>query len=147
MAIQHNEDLPPDIKAAALSLLASLPSGDSLCHGDFHPDNIILAKQQPIIIDWLDASQGPPLADVARTLMLFTIPPLSMHPIKKLLISWLRAGTLKVFLDEYFSLLPEGKDQLDDWLSVVLAARLAEKIPEERGVILAQLDQRFKGII
>jgi len=143
-AIERNNDLAPRLQAAILSLLASLPAGDSFCHGDFHPANIIITEQQPVIIDWLDAGQGNSLADVARTQMLFTIPRLSMPAPRRFLIDLLRAGALQAYLDEYFTLLPGGKSQLNDWLTVVLAARLAEQVPGEKEVIITRLARRFK---
>lgn len=57
-------------KDRALARLDALPRGDALCHGDFHLDNIILTKNGPVVIDWIDATRGHPLADVARTLIL-----------------------------------------------------------------------------
>src|SRR5215475_12266456 len=32
-----------------------MPDGDRLCHGDFHPLNILGNTLDPMIIDWLDA--------------------------------------------------------------------------------------------
>jgi tRNA A-37 threonylcarbamoyl transferase component Bud32 len=34
-------------------------------HGDFHPLNIILGRDGPVVIDWSNAGEGDPLADVA----------------------------------------------------------------------------------
>jgi aminoglycoside phosphotransferase (APT) family kinase protein len=62
---------------AALRLLDTLPDGDRLCHGDFHPANVILSGAGPVIIDWPDATSGNPLADVARTLTLIRFGPLA----------------------------------------------------------------------
>ena len=38
-----------------------------VCHGDFHPDNILVSSKEPIAIDWTNAYVGNPLGDVART--------------------------------------------------------------------------------
>jgi Ser/Thr protein kinase RdoA (MazF antagonist) len=40
--IGHAPDLPDALRAAVLRQLESLPDGDSLCHGDFHPGNILM---------------------------------------------------------------------------------------------------------
>jgi len=45
--------------------IARMPDGDRLCHGDFHPMNI-LGEPSPVIIDWPDARRGDPAADVCR---------------------------------------------------------------------------------
>jgi len=47
-------------REAALRLLERLPGGDKLCHGDFHPDNVILSTRGAVVIDWNDATQGNP---------------------------------------------------------------------------------------
>lgn len=49
--------------------LAAFPEGATLCHGDFHPGNVIVAER-PVVIDWPNAVLGPPAADVARTTIL-----------------------------------------------------------------------------
>src|SRR5262249_53217845 len=56
---------------AVLRALGALPDGEALCHGDYHPDNVLLSSRGPLVIDWENAALGDPLADVARTLMLF----------------------------------------------------------------------------
>ena len=45
-------------------------TGRSLCHGDFHPYNLLLVKKELYVIDWMDASIGNPMMDVARTFLL-----------------------------------------------------------------------------
>ncbi len=57
-------------KEEALHILGVLPECDRLCHGDFHPDNILFTCTGPMIIDWFKASVGNPLADVALTQIL-----------------------------------------------------------------------------
>lgn len=66
-------DVPEEVKQHARFALEKLPDGESLCHGDFHPENIILTKTGPILIDWGRASRGHPLSDVACTLRLIQI--------------------------------------------------------------------------
>ena len=56
-------------------LLDQLPDGDKLCHGDFHPGNIIVRDGNPFVIDWCGATKADPVADVAHTYLLFrTVP-------------------------------------------------------------------------
>jgi uncharacterized protein (TIGR02172 family) len=59
--------LPEYLREKALSTLAAMPDGDRLCHGDFWPGNILMTPRGEVIIDWLRASRGNPLADLART--------------------------------------------------------------------------------
>lgn len=59
--------LPPADRAAAASMLATLPAGRTLLHGDFHPGNVIIGPDGPVIIDWFDASAGHADADIVRS--------------------------------------------------------------------------------
>lgn len=69
--ISYSDELEPCILDKVLKLLDTLPDGNSLCHNDFHPDNIIVSEKGLYLIDWSDSSCGDPLADVARTSMVF----------------------------------------------------------------------------
>ncbi len=64
--IQSVGVLPKPLAEFALAVLEGLPDGDRLCHGDFHPGNILMAGATPVVIDWTGAMRGDPTADVAR---------------------------------------------------------------------------------
>jgi uncharacterized protein (TIGR02172 family) len=84
-------DLSEADRAAARRRLADLPDGPTLCHGDFHPGNVLLAGRGPVVIDWGRATRGHPLGDVACTLRLMrtaSLPPWSPPP-----MHWLLACT------------------------------------------------------
>jgi Ser/Thr protein kinase RdoA (MazF antagonist) len=68
--IARIEGIDQALRARLLARLAKLPDGDRLCHGDFHPFNIVGMPGSALVIDWLDAASGPPAADVARSYML-----------------------------------------------------------------------------
>jgi aminoglycoside phosphotransferase (APT) family kinase protein len=64
--------------AAALQqaerLLPLATSGTAvICHGDFHPLNVVVDGSSASVIDWTDAGMGPREADVSRTLLLFNV--------------------------------------------------------------------------
>lgn len=46
---------------------APLGDGNSFLHLDLHPDNVLLTRDGPQVIDWPNAARGPALADVAHT--------------------------------------------------------------------------------
>lgn len=51
--------------------ILALPEGNSICHGDFHPGNIILTPDNTaIIIDFMNVCRGRWEYDVARTYFL-----------------------------------------------------------------------------
>ena len=57
-------------RRSLLDRLATLPDGDRLCHGDFHPWNIMGPPGQQLLVDWVDACCGEPAADVCRSYVL-----------------------------------------------------------------------------
>ena len=135
--IQRGTGLSLADREAALELLDRLPDGERLCHGDFHPDNILMTSRGPVIIDWMNAAFGNPLADVARTSLLIQVgTPASGRAVRWLLLFG-RRWFHQVYLDRYFQLRPDGREQLDAWLALNAAARLAEGIAEEQERLVA----------
>jgi thiamine kinase-like enzyme len=61
--------LPGKLQDRFRVLLSSLPQGDQVFHGDFHPGNILQADR-PVIVDWLNACSSHPALDVGRSLVL-----------------------------------------------------------------------------
>ena len=48
-----------------------LPEENTLCHGDFHPYNILVTEEnKPVVIDFANVCRGPKEYDVARTYFL-----------------------------------------------------------------------------
>jgi uncharacterized protein (TIGR02172 family) len=139
--IEQAAPLPARLRPKVLATLQQLPDGDVLCHGDFHPDNILETAQGPIIIDWNDATHGHPLADVARTLVLArfgTSPDPAVRFTAEQAMRWLLRA---VYLFNYRRRRPYERAMLRQWLIPVAAARLAENITEEEPQLLAYLEQ------
>jgi aminoglycoside phosphotransferase (APT) family kinase protein len=60
--------------ARAATLTATASAGPLVvCHGDFHPLNVMVDGDRASVIDWTDAGLGPREADVARTRLIFHI--------------------------------------------------------------------------
>jgi aminoglycoside phosphotransferase (APT) family kinase protein len=135
--------LTPALSSTALATLAALPDGAALCHGDFHPDNVLATKHDLVIIDWIDATHGNPLADVARTLILLRFgiyhQPPSRRPLAWILITLLE----RAYLGRYAQLRPYDPAELQRWLPVVMAARLAENVTEEAPYLLRALQRQW----
>lgn len=134
--IQAAHPLPEALRQAALEALAQLPDDAVLCHGDFHPDNIVLSERGPIILDWVEATSGHPLADVARTSLLMQYAALPPHMPGRWLIEAGRVLWYRLYLRRYCKLRSVSPEQVTGWLLPVFAARLSEGIPEEeRGLL------------
>jgi len=132
--------LSPRLRAKALAALESLPAGDRLCHGDFHPGNIMVAGSQFTIIDWIDTTLGNPLADVARTSIIL----LGVIETGIITNPFLRFFTRRfhsIYLRRYFTLHPGGQAEYHRWLPVVAAARLEEGITEMEDWLLKQAEK------
>lgn len=140
--IESAKALPDHHATAALERLPGLPPGDRLCHGDYHPQNVLGTLKDPVIIDWGDASRGAPAADVARTLLLLRIgelPPDTPAPMRAL--SAVGRGMLaRRYLAVYRRHAVETPARLDDWLFVRAAARFNEELEAEYPRLLKLLD-------
>jgi len=135
--IRSAEPLPVNLREAALEVLAGLPPGERVCHGDFHPDNVIISAGGPVIIDWMDAARGNPLADVARTCLLIRLgEPEEMSPPARMAYNTIRRWYQSVYIGRYFDLQPGDDGELRAWLLPVTAGRLSEDIPQERDRVL-----------
>jgi phosphotransferase family enzyme len=55
----HRIPAPPGLPAVG--------PGDTLLHLDLHPENVLLPRSGPVVIDWTNARRGAPALDVAMT--------------------------------------------------------------------------------
>jgi aminoglycoside phosphotransferase (APT) family kinase protein len=116
----------PDLEAAdrarLLRRLDELPDGDRLCHGDFHPFNLMGDPDALTIVDWPDATSGPPAADACRSYLLMRI----AAPV-----------LAEAYLSVYAKAAGMARDPILAWLPILAAARLSEGVPEETPALLA----------
>lgn len=130
--------LSRELRGFALRLLDGLPSGDRLCHGDYHPGNVMVAGEQVSVIDWPNAARGVPESDHARAILLLQwADPL---PANGLVSRGLVAAGRSMLTRGYALTYADGADRplrdLEPWLVVHVAARLSEGVPEERARLL-----------
>ena len=126
--------LPTDLKEATLKALDEMPEGDRLCHGDFHPYNVLRSTRGPIVIDWNNAVIGNPLEDVARSTLILSGVSVSEPSYRSSIDRFTKA-----YLERYFELLPGDRQQLVAWQPIVAAVRLSDNIPELQEWLLAQI--------
>lgn len=108
-----------------LARLATLPDGDRLCHGDFHPFNVLGTPERATVIDWLDASSGEPAADVCRSYVLIA------HASETL---------ARTYVETYAKLTGLDPGEVWRWRAVVAGARLAEGVADEEASLLAMVE-------
>jgi Phosphotransferase enzyme family len=114
--IARTELLSESRKQKLLQCLVDMPEGDCLCHGDFHPGNVLGDGSRPMVIDWPDACRGNPAADICRSYLL-----LKLHA----------ADIAEPYLDAWCRITDAGRGKVCDWMPFVAAARLAEEVPDE----------------
>ena len=106
--------LPRETRYDLHMKLQTLPRGKALCHGDFDPTNVIITpKGDWRVIDWSHVRLGDPLADVARTYLLFW---LSGHVVAAEKYMSIACAALKVKMRD-----------VQQWLPIVAAAESAKE--------------------
>jgi thiamine kinase len=125
-------DVPEAAKEAALATLEASGDAGTLCHGDFHPLNVMLSGGRAMAIDWLDAARGDPGLDVVRTLLFLQYSrPGAVDPA-------FRAAFLQAYLRRCREAWSGRIDALERWGLPVAIARLASVTDEtERRSLLA----------
>lgn len=135
-SIRQAPELPETLRKQALSILETLPAGNNLCHGDFHPDNVLVTRRGAMVIDWMTACLGSPWADVARTSMILSIGVKAAGKQVPAYLRWASDLFQRVYLDRYRSLAPGEQSELARWMPVIAAARLNEQIAPERNALI-----------
>jgi aminoglycoside phosphotransferase (APT) family kinase protein len=134
-----SELVPTDVRDRALDRLERSSDGDRLCHGDFHPGNMLRTPRGDFVIDWTGGARGEGEADVARTLLILRIG--AVHDDAPALVKRLegigRRLLLRGYLRSYRQRRELDMDRVDAWIQIVAAARLGEGIEEERASVLA----------
>jgi aminoglycoside phosphotransferase (APT) family kinase protein len=136
--IDEAVQLPASDRSRAQSLLAGLPGGTALCHGDIHPANIMLADRGTVILDWFDAATGHAVADMARSSLLMR-PPEARNTWPAHL-----SGATPRFLDAVHCRYVASLEQrglleaspFSRWETVVAVARMSEPVPTDDLVAL-----------
>lgn len=103
------------LRKRLLAALDALPAGTSLCHLDFHPQNVLGTPADAMVVDWLDAAAGGPAADVCRSWVIIAphVPDLADR-----------------YVDAYIALSGIPRDDILRWRPVIAGGRLAENVPE-----------------
>jgi uncharacterized protein (TIGR02172 family) len=132
-AIVYAPRLDDTVRQHVLAALDQMPDGESVCHGDYHPANLILSPRGPIVIDWMTACHGNAVADVARTVLMLrtAVLPEDMPLAQRVMTQLLRQAFLSAYLRAYRALRPLSEDDIEAWLPILAAARLSEGIDAE----------------
>jgi len=132
-----------DLKPFALEALEELPDGDRLCHGDFHPANILMDGETPVLIDWSNVTRGEPAADVARTRLILRLgePPPGTPVLLRAMALVGRSILVSLYLRSYRRARPVEMGLVERWEVPVAAARFADGIAEEESALRRFLER------
>ncbi|PFF18080.1 aminoglycoside phosphotransferase [Bacillus anthracis] len=100
-------------KGNILNKLHSIKFEPRLCHGDFHPFNLILSNNSVNIIDWVDASSGDIRADVFRTYLLYSQSSVELA---------------EMYLHIYRRNTGLSREEIFQWAPIIIAARISENV-------------------
>ncbi len=125
-------------------------AGKALCHGDFHPENILVNRAGDYkVIDWINATSGNPLADVARTcyLMQSAQSPRKRPFLVKLFESQLRLIINKHYLKGYFQNRTVPKEDFSLWDLIIRIHRYYESMAEEKAFLEKTIKKAVKRLM
>lgn len=106
----------------AMETIEKLPEGNLLCHGDFHPGNIILSEGNAIVIDFMNLCKGDYMYDIARSVFLIEYTP--VPPVEGKRDELLRVK--KVLADLYLAEMNVKREMIKDYIEVMKIVRKSE---------------------
>jgi hypothetical protein len=138
--------IPGHLRQFAVREIGRLPRGDRLTHGDFHPGNVLAAREKTAVIDWVGAARGAPEADHARTMLLlrWADPPPGTSPVARGLMTTGRWAFARSYARHYWGGRPRPSRELASWLTVVAAARMSEGIEIEHPRLIGLLERAWR---
>lgn len=114
--------LPLEEKEEVLHRIDNLPEGDVLCHGDFHPGNILVSEGNSYVIDFMNICHGHYLYDVARTVYLVEYTPVPEDTLEREKLLQFK----KLLADLYLMQMNVTRDMIQEYLTVIAMVRKIE---------------------
>ncbi len=129
--IKRAESLSGREKERIIDYLQTLPDGKQVCHGDYHPDNILISMHGKFVIDWAVSAAGSPLADLARSLLILQYGGFPEKVTKRMYFAERikRRMIAQYYIYLYKKHSPFKRESFQQWLLPVAAGRLSEKLP------------------
>lgn len=117
--LENATNIDENTKYELLQRLQGMKNHNKLCHGDYHPSNVIVKEDGTVyVIDWAHVTQGNASADAARTFLLFSI------------------DNNEELAEKYLNLFANKsgieKSHIQRWIPIVAATQMTKNIPEEQ---------------
>ena len=111
-------------KYELLQRLQGMKNHQKLCHGDYHPSNVIVKDDGTIyVIDWAHVTQGNASADAARTYLLYCLEG--------------KEEIAEKYLDLFCSKSGISKKNVQMWMPIVAASQSVKGNENERQFLLS----------
>ena len=136
--VRRAEALDAGTRDYIVGIVAGLPDGRSLCHGDFHPGNIMRRNGESCIIDWSAASVGDMHADIAHTYILLRVVPRvpQQGRLQHAVARWIGRRMADAYLRAITRLVNVDPAILSLWTLVNAAERLYHGLASEQKELL-----------
>lgn len=120
-------DVSATIRYELHTRLDATPKHNKVCHGDFHPSNIIITESdEAYIIDWAHVTQGNGAADAARVFLLFTLEG--------------DKDAAEKYLELFCKKTDTAKQYVQKWIPIVAASQLTKGIEAEKELLHSWID-------
>jgi len=134
-------------KETILKHLHIIGHDTKICHGDYHPGNIIINSNNDLYtIDWMNCYFGDPIGDVVRSYLTLISPfiPFKLPIIKKIMFLLYKRLLGEIYLHEYRKETSIKRKDINKWIPIIAAGRLADNIPNEGKWLVKLIDQKSK---
>jgi aminoglycoside phosphotransferase (APT) family kinase protein len=133
-------------------LLAVLAAGadhepDRLCHGNFHPSNVLLRGERAWVLSWSKASSGNPCADAARTFTLLRYGDVAARALRGWFETQFAHWRARTYLRHYRAASPWTDVQFAHWQTVQLALRLDDRLGARARQVLQRALVRSEALL
>ena len=140
--ITRQSVLSKEISDMAAKELKNLNPGTTVCHYDFHPDNIMTDGSQYWIIDWSNSSSGLFVADVMRTYMILSHAADPNGRLSSIISKTAGHIVGKTYIKHLLKLSGIDMDDMLSWEIPTIAARFSEDVPKgEKASLLRRLNK------
>lgn len=131
--------LNSELKEFVLGILEVLPKGNDICHGDFHPGNVIIANGEDYVIDWFGATSGRKLADIAHTYLILKNTPKipGMSRLQNFIIGFSGSILAGRYLSTCFKIQSFDRREFSKWMVIRAAERVFYGLPSEKEVLVS----------
>lgn len=138
--------IPKELLNFIEKIFYELSPGQSVCHGDFHPGNILVEENARYIIDWSGAYSGNSLSDIAHTYLLLRRAPLmpGQSRIQHAVVRAIASCLATLYLKNISKLISLDFSEFSKWTVVMSFLRVCHGIPTEKEERLRYLQKCYR---